>query len=97
GLGRAIGSTSCGQSGAACGGIAVLDPEIEVSCREAANIGGKIRLRFDEPTEANEFIGSELVGIELRRSVALPFVIEEPEIRATGTLLSRTDSVTPIV
>src|SRR5215204_5762634 len=86
------------------GSVAVLEPFEKNTNVAAPDIRREVWIRTDHFAKRNELIGSEVIALVLLRAVLkilvrlrrLVFCIC-PEIDARRTLISRTDTITPIV
>ena len=93
------GGSEIGQGGAARGRVAIFDPAVEIAGREAADVGGEIRLASGEFAELDELVGAEFVGVVFLRDVALiaDEGIASPEVGAPRALGGGPDAVFPVV
>ena len=98
-IGVAVRGPLVGERRLAARRITVVDPGVEVRGGQAAHVGGEVRLGADEPTEADELVGAERVGVVLLRTVGggphLPRV--DPEIGPARAGGARPDAVAPVV
>src|SRR5437879_1156132 len=91
--------TSCrtlvGRGGASCRRVAIFDPAIELFCREAAHIGGKVGLPTNQTADLYKFICAEQIGIVTVTRWRGRRITKSPEIGSPRAFLSRTDAITP--
>src|SRR6266568_9176550 len=86
-----------GQRGGARGGVAVLNPAIELLGWQAAQICSQVRLPADQLAKLHELISAEAIGIIAMSDGSRRRVSEGPKVSPPWTLVHRADAIPPVI
>src|SRR5437016_7729883 len=86
-----------GKRGAARRRIAVLHPAVKFRGRQAAEVGGEVRLRPDESAEMDKLIRAEFVGVILVAGRRFIVLRPKPEVRSPRALTRGANAITPVI